>query len=73
MRVRQRTRKVFRQRPTWLIERGYAKALETEGFNAATNKLEGIAGKTHITARRGGGFNGLGERHYKSFKLYYDG
>ena len=34
-------------------KRGYVKALETEGFNAATQKLEGMTGKAHITAQAG--------------------
>ena len=35
------------------FKRGYVKALETEGFNAATEKLEGITGKAHVAAQAG--------------------
>ena len=34
-------------------KRGYVKALEAEGFNAATKKLEGMTSKTHVAAQAG--------------------
>lgn len=36
-----------------IYKRGYVKALETEGFNAATEKLEGMTGKAHIAQQAG--------------------
>lgn len=36
-----------------IYKRGYLKALETEGFNAATEKLENITGKAHVAAQAG--------------------
>jgi len=35
------------------FKRGYVKALEAEGFNAATEKLEDMTGKAHIAAQTG--------------------
>ena len=35
------------------FQRGYVKALEEEGFNAATQKLEGMTGKAHVAAQAG--------------------
>ena len=35
------------------FQRGYVKALEAEGFNAATQKLESMTGKAHIAAQSG--------------------
>jgi len=35
------------------FQRGYVKALESEGFNAATEKLEGMTGKAHVAAQAG--------------------
>ena len=35
------------------FKRGYVKALEAEGFNAATQKLESMTGKAHIAAQSG--------------------
>ena len=35
------------------FKRGYVKALEAEGFNAATKKLEGMTGKVHVAAQTG--------------------
>jgi len=35
------------------FQRGYVKALEAEGFNAATEKLEGMTGKAHIAQQAG--------------------
>ncbi|MEP4051166.1 MAG: DUF3363 domain-containing protein [Litorimonas sp.] len=34
-----------------IYKRGYLKALETEGFNAATEKLESMTGKSHVEAQ----------------------
>ena len=36
-----------------IYKRGYVKALEAEGFNAATQKLEGMTGKAHVAAQAG--------------------
>ncbi len=41
------------QKTSIIYKRGYLKALETEGFNAATQKLEGMTGKAHIAAQSG--------------------
>jgi len=41
------------QKASVIYKRGYMKALVTEGFNAATQKLEGITGKTHVDAQAG--------------------
>ena len=41
------------QKTSIIYKRGYLKALETEGFNAATQKLEGMTGKAHIAAQAG--------------------
>lgn len=35
------------------FQRGYVKALEAEGFNAAAQKLESMTGKAHIAAQTG--------------------
>ena len=41
------------QKTSLIYKRGYVKALETEGFNAAAQKLEGMTGKAHIAAQSG--------------------
>ena len=41
------------QKASIIYKRGYVKALETEGFNAATEKLESMTGKAHIAAQSG--------------------
>jgi len=41
------------QKTSIIYKRGYMKALETEGFNAATEKLEGMTGKAHVAAQAG--------------------
>ena len=41
------------QKTSIIYKRGYLKALETEGFNAATQKLESMTGKAHIAAQAG--------------------
>ena len=71
---------VSRQRQTWLMQRGYAqarpdgsvsyqrgdvKALEQEGFSAATQKLEGITGKPFIAAQTGRLIEGTVKQKYE--------
>ena len=41
------------QKTSIIYKRGYVKALETEGFNAATEKLESMTGKGHIAQQAG--------------------
>ena len=41
------------QKTSIIYKRGYLKALEEEGFNAATQKLEGMTGKAYIAAQSG--------------------
>jgi type IV secretory pathway VirD2 relaxase len=41
------------QKASIIYKRGYMKALETEGFNAATEKLESMTSKAHIAAQSG--------------------
>ena len=41
------------QKNSIIYKRGYLKALETEGFNAATEKLESMTGKGHIAQQAG--------------------
>jgi hypothetical protein len=41
------------QKASIIYKRGYLKALETEGFNAATEQLESITGKAHIAQQAG--------------------
>ena len=41
------------QKNSIIYKRGYLKALETEGFNAATAKLESMTGKAHVAAQAG--------------------
>ena len=41
------------QKASITYKRGYVKALEREGFNTATQKLEGMTGKAHVTAQAG--------------------
>jgi len=70
----------FRQRQSWLMQRGYAqtrsdgsvsyqrgyvKALEQEGFSAATQKLEGITGKPYIAAQAGRLIEGTVKQKYE--------
>jgi len=43
-----------------IYKRGYVKALEAEGFNAATQKLEGMTGKAHVAAQAGRMIEGTG-------------
>ena len=41
------------QKASVIYKRGYLKALEAEGFNAATQKLESMTGKAHVAAQSG--------------------
>ena len=41
------------QKTSIIYKRGYMKALEEEGFNAAAQKLEGMTGKAHVAAQAG--------------------
>ena len=41
------------QKTSIIYKRGYVKALESEGFNAAAQKLEGMTGKAHVAAQTG--------------------
>ena len=41
------------QKTSIIYKRGYLKALEAEGFNAATEKLESMTGKSHVAAQAG--------------------
>ena len=41
------------QKNSIIYKRGYLKTLETEGLNAATQKLESMTGKAHIAAQAG--------------------
>ena len=41
------------QKTSIIYKRGYLKALEAEGFNAATQRLESLTGKAHIAAQAG--------------------
>ena len=41
------------QKNSIIYKRGYLKALDTEGFNAATEKLESMTGKAHVAAQTG--------------------
>ena len=41
------------QKTSIIYKRGYLKALEMEGFNAATQKLKGMTGKAHIVSQAG--------------------
>ena len=41
------------QKTSVIYKRGYMKVLETEGFNAATQKLESMTGKSHVAAQSG--------------------
>jgi len=41
------------QKTSIIYKRGYVKALEKEGFNTATEKLESMTGKAHVAAQSG--------------------
>ena len=41
------------QKTSIIYKRGYVKALEEEGFNAAAQKLEGMTGKAHVATQAG--------------------
>ena len=46
-------------------KRGYMKALEAEGFNAATEKLESMTGKAHVAAQSGRLIEGTVSQKYE--------
>jgi len=47
------------------FKRGYVKALEAEGFNAAAEKLEGMTGKAHVAAQSGRLIEGTVSQKYE--------
>jgi len=47
------------------FKRGYVKALEAEGFKAATEKLEGMTGKAHIAQQAGRMIEGTVAQKYE--------
>ena len=47
------------------FQRGYVKALEAEGFNAATQKLENMTGKAHVAAQNGRLIEGTVSQKYE--------
>ncbi len=53
------------QKTSIIYKRGYMKALETEGFNAATEKLESITGKAHVAAQSGRLIEGTVSQKYE--------
>ena len=53
------------QKNSIIYKRGYLKALETEGFNAATEKLESITGKSHIAQQAGRLIEGTVSQKYE--------
>ena len=53
------------QKTSIIYKRGYMKALETEGFNAAAEKLEDITGKAHVTAQSGRLIEGTVSQKYE--------
>ena len=53
------------QKTSIIYKRGYMKALETEGFNAATEKLEGMTGKAHVAAQSGRLIEGTVSQKYE--------
>ena len=53
------------QKTSIIYKRGYMKALETEGFNAATKKLESMTGKAHVTAQSGRLIEGTVSQKYE--------
>ena len=48
-----------------IYKRGYVKALEQEGFNAATQKLEGITGKPFVATQAGRLIEGTVKQKYE--------
>ena len=53
------------QKNSIIYKRGYLKALETEGFNAATEKLESMTGKAHIAQQAGRLIEGTVSQKYE--------
>ena len=53
------------QKTSIIYKRGYMKALETEGFNAATEKLESMTGKAHVAAQTGRLIEGTVSQKYE--------
>jgi len=53
------------QKTSIIYKRGYLKALETEGFNAATEKLESVTGKAHVAAQNGRLIEGTVSQKYE--------
>ena len=53
------------QKASIIYKRGYLKALETEGFNAATEKLESMTGKAHVAAQSGRLIEGTVSQKYE--------
>jgi len=53
------------QKASIIYKRGYMKALETEGFNAATEKLESMTGKAHVAAQTGRLIDGTVSQKYE--------
>jgi negative regulator of replication initiation len=53
------------QKASVIYKRGYLKALEAEGFNAATEKLESMTGKAHIAAQTGRLIEGTVSQKYE--------
>lgn len=53
------------QKTSVIYKRGYVKALETEGFNAATEKLENMTGKAHVAAQSGRLIEGTVSQKYE--------
>ena len=47
------------------VQRGYVKALETEGFIATIEKLKGITGKAHVAAQSGRLIEGTVSQKYE--------
>ena len=53
------------QKTSIIYKRGYMKALETEGFNATTEKLESMTGKAHVAAQSGRLIEGTVSQKYE--------
>ncbi|WP_371396957.1 DUF3363 domain-containing protein [Fretibacter rubidus] len=53
------------QKTSIIYKRGYVKALEAEGFNAATEKLESMTGKAHVAAQSGRLIEGTVSQKYE--------
>jgi len=53
------------QKTSIIYKRGYVKALETEGFNAATEKLESMTGKVHVAQQAGRLIEGTVEQKFE--------